>query len=92
MLSNFTVHEQTKNSHMFKDKEMPCEFKRKREKIRMCDTRHFFIFCCSYLIDLCNCSQTAKSVIFLTCLQGFDFRSFSCSASMFIVMSHKSHI
>lgn len=44
MLSNFTVHEQTKNSHMFKDKEMPCEFKRKRKEIRMCDSNTSLFF------------------------------------------------
>lgn len=77
---------------MFKDKETPCEFKRKRKAIRMCDSSHVIIFCWSYLTDLCNCFQTAKSIIFPTCLHGFDIRSFSCSTSIFIAMSHKSDI
>lgn len=64
MLSNFTVHEQTKNSHMFKDKEMPCEFKRKRKETRMCDTSHFIIFYWSYLEDLCNSPLIAKPFAF----------------------------
>lgn len=77
---------------MFKDKEMPCEFKRKRKEIRMCDTSDFIIFSWCYLTDLCNCSRTVKPMILPTCLQGFDFRSFSCPTAMFIEMSHKSHI
>jgi len=49
------MHEQTKNSHMFRDKEMPCEFKSKRKEIRMCETSHFTMFCWSYLTGLLTC-------------------------------------
>lgn len=59
MLSNFTVYEQTKNSHMFKDKGVPCDLREKRKEIRICDTSHFSIFFWSYQTDflqlLSNC-------------------------------------
>lgn len=77
---------------MFKDKEAPYDLREERKEISMCDTSHFNIFFWSYLIDLCNCFQNVKSMIFPTCLQSFDFRNFSCSTSVFIVKSHKSHI
>lgn len=81
--------------YMSKQKTLTCSKTRKclvnlREKGKRseCVTPVTLLFSAGSLQLLSNCKVHSIP----TCFQGFDFRSFSCSTSMFIAMRHRSHI